>query len=78
MARPKKVKAEKVSAETGVDAETLERLPVEALEKLDALVPDQKPEPSEKPSTSESPSDVVVEGKRYVGKHPITGEPVYL
>lgn len=75
MGRPKgskNAKVEKVSAETGVEAADLERLPVEALDKLDALVPD------EKPSSSESPSEVVVKGKRYVGKHPITGEPVYI
>ena len=70
MARPKKEKVEKVAAETGVEASDLERLPVEALEKLDALVPDVSPE--------EVKSPVVVEGKTYVGKHPITGEPVYL
>lgn len=34
----------KVSEETGVEASDLDRLPVEALEKLDALVPDKKPE----------------------------------
>lgn len=36
----KKNRVEKVSQETGVEAKDLERLPVEAIEKLDALVPD--------------------------------------
>lgn len=57
----KKETVEKVAEETGVEASDLERLPVEALEKLDALVPDKE-----------------VGGKVYVGKHPITGEAVYL
>lgn len=37
----KKSKVAKVSAETGVDIQDLERLPTEALDKLDALVPDE-------------------------------------
>lgn len=68
MGRKKKEVVEKVASETGVEAKDLERLPEDALEKLDALVPD----------SSEEPSEVVVEGKRYVGKHPITGEAVYM
>lgn len=62
MARPKKQLVEKVAEETKVPAIDLERLPVESLEKLDVLVED-KP---------------VVEGKKQIGVHPITKEPVYL
>lgn len=62
MGRKKKEVVEKVAEETGVEPKDLERLPEDALEKLDALVPDK-----------EAPA-----GKTLVGKHPITGEPVYI
>jgi hypothetical protein len=102
MGRPKGSKnkkdlVDKVSEESGVEADKLKRLPIKEIEKIDALVEDVKPSsPSdtlpknetppksdetppksdETPPKSEEP--LVVETKRYVGKHPITKEPVYI
>jgi hypothetical protein len=76
---------EKVAEETKVEAADLDRLPVEAIEKLDAIVPDEilpseephrepvLPEVSSGPTSPETCSRV-----RLKGHHPITKEPVYL
>lgn len=71
MARPKKVLVEKVAEETKVPANDLERLPVEALEKLDDLVLDET-------NADGNTDDAYVGGKRLMGYHPITKEPVYI
>lgn len=80
----KKKKVEKVSKETGVEEKALDRLPVEALDKLDDLVPDEIDifaETEEAPAQEEVPVVVEVKAdveKKLVGRHPITKEPVYL
>ena len=60
----KKTKIDKVAKETGVDASDLARLPSDALDKIDALVPDE---------------DLLGEphGKKLLGYHPITGAEVW-
>jgi hypothetical protein len=68
MGRPRKEQTvQKVSAETGVEAADLERLPEEALEKIDAAIPD-----------NQDIKDSEVKEKRKIGHHPITKEPVYV
>jgi hypothetical protein len=83
---------EKIAKEQNLDINDLMRLPVEELRKMDAVVPDENEEgdevESEEPTsapTSEEPTPPVVaqvetpvEGKRMVGYHPITKEPVYV
>lgn len=80
MARPKKKLVEKVSEETKVEVSDLERLPVEALKKLDELVPDA--EVVEDETEVEIETELEIEDapkeKRLVGRHPITKEPVYI
>jgi uncharacterized protein YfeS len=86
----KKELVEKVAEETKVEVADLDRLPVEAIEKLDAIVPDQEL-PSDEVSESQ-PTEVCGAGTicesetvrptservRLKGHHPITKEPVYL
>lgn len=80
---------EKVSVETGVDRADLDRLPEDALEKLDAVVPDQEELPNDvqgdegENTESEAlpdvqPTESSDRQKVFVGFHPITGEKVYL
>jgi nucleoid DNA-binding protein len=76
----KKELVEKVAEETKVEAVDLDRLPVEAIEKLDAIVPDQ-----EETATIKFPNGSTIqihtkpcERKKLKGHHPITKEPVYL
>lgn len=85
----KKKKVEKVSKETGVDAADLNRLPMHALKKLDALVPDEDEvdifegtELEESQEEDHQDVEVVAEapvnvGGRLVGHNPITKEPIY-
>lgn len=56
----------KVAEETGVEAADLERLPVEALNKLDVLTPDEDDLLGE-------PSD-----KKFLGYHPITNAEIWI
>ena len=69
----KKLKVEKVAKETGVDAADLERLPVDALEKLDALTPDEDLLGSEPESEPKDPP----KEKTLLGYHPITGVEIW-
>lgn len=61
----KKTKTKKVSEETGVEEADLNRLPIEALDKLDALIPDAD-------ELLDTPKDKVL-----LGYHPITGKEVW-
>lgn len=61
----KKKLVTKVSEETGVEVADLERLPVEALNKLDALTPDED-------DLLGKPSD-----KKFLGYHPITNKEIW-
>lgn len=65
----KKIKALKVSEETGVAIEDLSRLPTDALDLLDALVPD--PILIDEDLIGGKPT------KEIVGYHMITGEPIW-
>lgn len=53
----KKEKVEKVSKETKVEAADLDRLPVEALDKLDAIVPDADIDIFSEEDSQELPTD---------------------
>ena len=65
----KKKLALKVAEETGVEVADLERLPVEALNKLDALTPD---------SDDLLGGNVAeVSSKVLLGYHPITGKEIW-
>jgi hypothetical protein len=61
----KKAKALKVSEETGVSVEDLQRLPIDALDKLDVLTPDGD-------LLEGSPAD-----KKLIGYHPVTGAEIW-
>jgi hypothetical protein len=55
----------KVSQESGIEAEKLERLPVSEIKKIDELIPD---------------ADLLgdsTEGKKLIGYHPVTGVEVW-
>lgn len=64
---------EKVATETGLEVVDLDRLPQEALNKLDALVPDTEEFPEEESIPEGEPKERI-----YLGLHPITLEKVYL
>ena len=55
----------KVSQESGIEPEKLERLPVSEIKKIDDLIPDAE-------LLGEKP-----EGKIFLGYHPVTGEKVW-
>lgn len=67
----KKAKVTKVSLETGVSEADLNRLPLEALDKIDQLVVDIDPILVDEDLLGEAPK------KHFYGYHQITGEEIW-
>ena len=67
----KRTKVIKVALETGVSEEALNRLPLEALDKIDQLVVDIDPILVDEDLLGEAPK------KHFYGYHQITGEEIW-
>ena len=67
----KKIKVTKVALETGVSESDLNRLPLEALDKIDQLVVDIDPILVDEDLLGDKPTKILL------GYHPITKEPIW-